>query len=167
VDEPLLVLYNFKQMNYDTGESYWIKEFSMAVQPITLNLPDAIYHRLQHVANALNRPLEEVIFQSIQGNLPPAVDDLPSELRHELLTLQTMTDQALWAITKAELPPLQWSRHQVLLKKKQAGMLNPVEESELTVLRDTVDHFVMRRSYAMALLKWRGHSLAPLLVPTN
>ncbi len=139
----------------------------MAVQPITLNLPDAIYQRLQHVANALNRPLEEVIFQSIEGNLPPAIDDLPSELRHELLTLQTMTDQALWAITKAELPPLQWSRHQVLLKKKQAGMLKAEEEAELTGLRNAVDRFVMRRSYAMALLKWRGHSLAPLLAPTN
>ena len=139
----------------------------MAVQPITLNLPDAIYQRLQHVANALNRPLEEVIFQSIEGNLPPAIDDLPSELRHELLTLQTMTDQALWAITKTELSPLQWSRHQALLKKKQAGTINAEEEVELTSLRNDVDHFVMRRSYAMALLKWRGHSLAPLLAPTN
>ena len=54
-----------------------------------------------------------------------------------------------------------------MLKKKQAGMLKAEEEAELTGLRNAVDRFVMRRSYAMALLKWRGHSLAPLLAPTN
>lgn len=139
----------------------------MTVQAVTVNLPKAIYERLQHVATAVNQPLEEIVFQSIQGNLPPALDDLPQDLRQPLLSLQTMSDQELWSIAKATVNPQQWSRHEDLLQKKQIVSLNTEEELELNGLRTAVDQLVMRRSYAMALLKWRGYSLAPLLTPTN
>lgn len=139
----------------------------MTVQAVTVNLPKAIYERLQHVATAVNRPLEEIIFQSIQGNLPPALDDLPHELRQPLMSLQTMSDQELWSVAKSVVNPRQWSRHEALLQKKQNASLSTEEELELSSLRTTVDQLVLRRSYAMALLKWRGYSLAPLLTPTN
>ena len=139
----------------------------MTIQSVTINLPEVIYERLQHVATSVNRPLEEIVFQSIQGNLPPALEDLPGELRQDLLPLQTMTDQELWTIAKTEIAPTHWVRHQNLLQKKQTMSLKTEEEGELLRLRNAVDQVVMRRSYAMALLKWRGYSLAPLLMPTN
>lgn len=131
----------------------------MAVQTITLELPEDIYQRLQRMAEAIQRPIEEVTFQTIRGNLPPSVDDLPPELRDELAALQNLDDKALWAIVKESLPPDQWRRHEHLLRKNQAGTLTAAEREELARLRAATDRFVFRRSYALALLKWRGYAL--------
>lgn len=132
---------------------------SMTVQTITLDLPQDIYQRLQRMAEATHQPVEEVMFQTIRGNLPPSVDDLPSELRDKLASLHNLSDKALWAIAKESLPPDQWRRHEHLLRKNQAGTLTNAEREELARLRAATDRFVFRRSYALALLKWRGYTL--------
>lgn len=132
---------------------------TVTVQTITLGLPQDIYQRLQRMAQATRQPVEEVMFQTIRGNLPPSLDDLPPEMRDDLAALQNRSDQALWAIARESLPPAQWRRHQHLLRKNQAGTLTGAERTELVRLRTTTDHFVLRRSYVMALLKWRGYTL--------
>jgi len=114
------------------------------------------YQRLQRMAEAIQRPVEEVTFQTIRGNLPPSVDDLPPELRDELAAVQNLDDKALWAIVKESLPPDQWRRHEYLLRKNQEGTLTAAEQEELARLRAATDRFVFRRSYALALLKWGG-----------
>ncbi|MCG2769182.1 MAG: hypothetical protein L6435_12475 [Anaerolineae bacterium] len=131
----------------------------MTVQTIALDLPEDIYERLQRMAEATHQPVEEVMFQTIRGNLPPSVDDLPPELRDELARLQDLSDKALWVIAKEPLPPDQWRRHEHLLGKNQAGTLTNAEREEMARLRVTTDRFVFRRSYALALLKWRGYTL--------
>jgi len=136
----------------------------MTVQTITLDLPKAIYQRLRRMAEATHQPVEEVMFQTIRGNLPPLVDDLPLELRDELASLQNVSDEGLWAVAKESLPPDQWRRHEHLLRKNQAGALTSAEREELTRLRAATDRFVFRRSYALALLKWRGYALP---IPEN
>ena len=133
----------------------------MAVQTVTLHLPETIYQRLQAVAATTRQPLETVIFQTIQGNLPPALDDLPPEMAEELAAWPTMSDAALWRVVRETPPPAQWRRHQALLNRNEAGPLTAGEREELDQLRDNVDRFVVRRSYALALLKWRGHTLPP------
>ena len=77
----------------------------MTVQMITLDLPQDIYRRLQRMAEAIHQPVEEVMFQTIRGNLPPSVDDLPSELRDKLASLHNLSDKALWAVARESLPP--------------------------------------------------------------
>ena len=134
-------------------------EISMPVQTVTLDLPTDIYQRFQRVAQATRQSLEAVMFQTIRGNLPPSVEDLPAGLRDDLASLQSQDDQALWAIAREPLPPAQWRRHQHLLHKNQAGTLTDAEREELAHLRTATDRFVFRRSYALALLKWRGYTL--------
>jgi hypothetical protein len=131
----------------------------MPNQIIPIQLPDAIYHRLQQVAHATNHPIEEVVLQTIRGNLPPSLDDLSPELHGVVADLQHMSDEALWAVTKERLPQPQWRRHQRLLRKGQEGPLSTAEHQELAELRAAADRFVTRRSYALALLKWHGHSI--------
>jgi hypothetical protein len=131
----------------------------MNVQTITLDLPEDIYRQFQYMAETSRQPLETVVFQSIQGNLPPSVEDVPPEWRNELVSLQKLDDQALWQVAQASLPASQWRRHQHLLRKNQAGTLTEAERTELTHLRTAADHFVLRRSYALALLKWRGYTV--------
>ena len=131
----------------------------MTVQTINLQLPDAIYQRLQRMADATNQPIEEVLIQTICGNLPPSLDDLTPEFRGIVADLQHLNDDALWAIAKDALPSGPWRRHQHLLNKLQHDTLTADEQQELADLRTATDRFVLRRSYALALLKWHGHTL--------
>jgi hypothetical protein len=50
-------------------------------------------------------------------------------------------------------------RQQRLLRKGQEGPLATAEHQELAELRAAADRFVTRRSYALALLKWHGHTI--------
>ena len=131
----------------------------MTVQTIQIQLPAEIYQHLQRVADATHQPLEAVVFQTIRGNLPPSLDDLSPDLQHVVVDLQPLSDEVLWVIAKAPLPPQQWRRHQYLLAQAQAGLLSAAEETELAGLRTATDRYVTRRSYALALLKWRGHTI--------
>lgn len=131
----------------------------MTTQVVNIALPEEIYQRLQEAATLTQRPLEDVIFQTIRGNLPPVLADLALEHRGLVADLQRLGDDALWAVGKDALPTLQWRRHQHLLHKGEQGALTPDEEAELAGLREAADRFVTRRSYALALLKWRGHTI--------
>ncbi len=131
----------------------------MPNQIIPIQLPEAIYQRFQQVAHATHHSLEEVVLQTIRGNLPPSLDDLSPELHGVVADLQHMSDEALWSVAKEPLPPHQWRRHQRLLRKGQEGTLAAAEHHELAELRAAVDRFVIRRSYALALLKWHGHTI--------
>jgi len=132
----------------------------MPNQTIPLQLPEAIYQRLQQVAHAMNHSIEEVVLQTIHGNLPPSLDDLSPELHGVVADLQQMSDAALWSVTKESLPPHQWRRHQRLLRKGQESPLSTAEQEELAALRAATDRLVIRRSYALALLKWHGHTIS-------
>jgi hypothetical protein len=128
-------------------------------QVVNIALPEEVYQRLQDAATLTQRPLEDVIFQTIRGNLPPVLADLAPEYRGLVVDLQRLGDDALWTIGKEALPTAQWRRHQHLLHKGEQGTLTPDEETELAGLREATDRFVTRRSYALALLKWRGHTI--------
>jgi hypothetical protein len=131
----------------------------MPNQTIPIQLPEAIYQRLQQVAHATHHSIEEVVLQTIRGNLPPSLDDLSPELRCVVADLQHMSDETLWSVAKEPLPPRHWRRHQRLLRKGQEGTLAAAEHQELAELRAAVDRFVTRRSYALALLKWHGQTM--------
>ena len=99
------------------------------------------------------------MFQTIRGNLPPTVDDLPADQQEDLAAMADLGDEALWAVVRQALPSAQWRRHQHLLRKNEAGTLTSAEREELDRLRLVTDRFVFERSFALALLKWRGHTL--------
>jgi predicted transcriptional regulator len=139
----------------------------MTLHPVTINLPDKVLHRLQQAATTLQRPLEEMIEQTIQANLPPLIEDLPPSLQAEAASLQQADDQSLWHIVQEALPGEQWERHTELLSRQREGVLSKAEERELAQLREAVDRFVLRRSFVLALLKWRGHSLPLAPIKAN
>ncbi|MFZ4656798.1 MAG: hypothetical protein ACOYNY_07300 [Caldilineaceae bacterium] len=132
----------------------------MTTQTVMVTLSEEVYHRFQVSAHVMQQPMEELLSQSIQGNLPPSLEDLPLELQNEIgVSLQRLTSQALWEIVKAPSMPATWQRHQDLLQKNQDETLTAAELAELEQLRIQMDKRVLRRSYALALLKWRGYTL--------
>lgn len=49
----------------------------MATQMINVELPDEIYRRLQDMAAATHQSLDDILVQTLRGNLPLTRDDLP------------------------------------------------------------------------------------------
>jgi succinate dehydrogenase flavin-adding protein (antitoxin of CptAB toxin-antitoxin module) len=134
----------------------------MTLQTITVKLPQAIYRRLEHTAAMTNQSLDNVLLQTIRGNIPPSPEDAPDEIRDELAALLSLNDGDLWAVAQSSIDPEQWQRHQHLLQKNAAGNLSEREQHELERLRAETDRHVFRRSFALAVLKWRGHTLPSL-----
>lgn len=55
-----------------------------------------------------------------------------------------------------------------MLSAKETNMaLSGPEQRELVDLRGRVDRFVLRRSFVLALLKWRGHTLPSIPARLN
>lgn len=53
-------------------------------------------------------------------------------------------------------------RHLVLLEKNRTGSMTPEERQELADLRVEADRLMVRKAYAWAILRWRGHRGPPV-----
>lgn len=134
----------------------------MTTQSVTLQLSEPVFRYLQQVATATKRPLEQVVRQSVEGNLPPAVDSMPGDMQDELLALQALPVEQLRHVVASQVPVHQQARHLELLDKNSEGALTPEEQGELATLRFSADRLMLRKAYAWAVLRWRGHAVPPL-----
>jgi hypothetical protein len=96
------------------------------------------------------------------GNLPPSLDDVPVDLREELRALQTLDDDALWAVARSKLDSAQKARLETLLARNSADALTEAEQEELARLGDETDQLNLLKAQAYALLRWRGFPLPSL-----
>lgn len=128
----------------------------MTTTTVTLQLPEPVFEYLSQMAVATKRPLEQVVQQSVEGNLPPSVATAPSDLRSELLSMQAMTVEQLREIASQQIPPADQARHLALLEKNVAGDLSTPEQEELERLRLAADRLMLRKAYAWSVLRWRG-----------
>ncbi len=140
----------------------------MTTQAVTLQLPEPIFRYFQQLALATQRPLEQLLRQSVEGNLPPPVDTMPAEMRDELLALQALPVEELTHIAAGQVAPPQQARHLELLQKNGLGVITPAEQDELAVLRLAADRLMLRKAYAWAVLRWRGCPIPSLAeLPLN
>lgn len=131
----------------------------MTVESLTITLPETIVKRLQQAAQSMQVSVGDVLSQTIQGNLPPALADLPDDMQKQSILLQTADNTTLWRIARDSLPAAQQELLEDLLERNREEVLSAKEAEELAHLREITDRLVLRRSYALALLKWRGHSV--------
>ena len=111
--------------------------------------------------------VSDVLTQTIQGNLPPALADLPDDMRKESILLQNADNATLWHIARESLPATQQELLEDLLERNREEVLSAKETEELNHLREIADRLVLRHSYALALLKWRGHTITAESYPDN
>ncbi len=142
-----------------TNDSVAPTGYEMAIRELTVQLSAQIYKHFEHIARESNQPVEAIVLTSITGNLPPSVDDVPAELREDLLTLQTLDDDALWAVARSKLSSVQQTRLEALLARNSAGLLTEAERKELARLGKETDRLTLRKAHAYALLRWRGFPL--------
>lgn len=134
----------------------------MATQRVTVELSDPVFQQLVRIAEATSQPIEVLAAQSIASNLPPSADNAPPEMQAELLRIQTLSIDELLKIAHAKVEPEQQARHTALLEKNQTDEISPEERQELSELRSSVDRLMLRKAYAWAVLRWRGHRIPSL-----
>ena len=134
----------------------------MPTQSVTLQLPEPVFRYLQQIATATKRPLEQVVRQSVEGNLPPSVASMPADMRDELLALQALPVEQLRRTTEDQMTPADQARHIELLERNSSGTITPVEQNELAALRLSADRLMLRKAFAWSVLRWRGQ-VTPLL----
>jgi hypothetical protein len=76
--------------------------------------------------------------------------------------MQTLSVDELLVIAQTQANAIQHENHVQLLEKNQAGVLPPEDQKELTNLRQTADRLMLRKAYAWAILRWKGHRIPPL-----
>lgn len=104
---------------------------------ITLELSTTDYNLLKEVADACKWPIEEVVIQCVKGGMPPSLSKVPNAFHDELLALNGLSDRDLMKVVDGKWPA---SKGKGELYKK-------------------ADFMALRRTYALSLLRWRGHPI--------
>ncbi len=128
------------------------------MQTVSVSLPEKIYHRLQYAAQIAGKPLHEVAARSIAESLPPLMDSIPARYREEISALEKLDDKELWVISRSRVEEQSQRRYLRLLKKNRgpAG-LREQEQLAPAELRSVADRVMLRKAFALLVLKLRGH----------
>ena len=133
----------------------------MTVQTITLNLPESVYHRAKQAANALKRPLEDVIMDALASTLP-SLDDVPVDMVGELAALAHLSDEALQGLANNVMPEDRQTLLHDRLDEQGRGELDASGQRELATLMAEYGRHMLRRAKAVALLIARGRPVPAL-----
>src|SRR5262249_23609977 len=128
-------------------------------QRITVKLPEDIYDRLRQSALITDRPVEELVVQSVKAGMPPSVDQLPAEDRDGCLALERLSDNQLRTVAESKMPAGRQRRYSALLRKNQDGTLTGRERQQLSRLGAEARRMTLHKAYAYALLRWRGRRI--------
>lgn len=138
----------------------------MSEATVAIHMPEPLYQRLQRLAALTQRPLESLVLQALDANIPPLLEEMPEHIRADLAALETLDDVALRQVAHGSWSAEQSARYSVLLAKERAGTLTSAEQETLEELYHEANSQMLRKAYANALLKWRGHQL-PTLAQLN
>ncbi len=133
----------------------------MATRAITVQLPEVLYTRLQQASQATHQPLHDILLRAVEIGSPPRWDDAPATFQADLAALDRMDDEALWRIARAKEQDVDMERYQQLLDKNANGTLSSEERAKLDELHTASDRFMLCKAQAVALLRWRGHTVPP------
>lgn len=133
----------------------------MANQMI-LNLPDDLFERLKHLAENDHRSVEEEALNMLAASIPED-DALPPELRQLLDSMQGLDDESLWHAARNDLARKASVEIRRLQTRRKRQGLTVDGQQRLGHLLRQYDRGILIRSQALALLKQRGHDIAPLL----
>jgi biopolymer transport protein ExbD len=131
----------------------------MAVQTVTLTLPETLYERARETAKAVGRSLDQVLVQSVALSLPHLEADLPPEIRSELLNLSLSSDDTLWTVAHSTMDENQQRRLEALADAQKRRTLRAEEQAELTDLLEAANRTMLRKAEAYRLLARRGYEV--------
>jgi hypothetical protein len=128
-------------------------------QPVlNLKLPEEVYERVCRAAKGMNQLVEQALVTIVRA-ATPSLERVPAECRTELEGLEDLGDEPLGAIARSRPAPARQRRLGRLLEKNRRGELTDRERRALGELRSKGNRLMLRRSYAVLLLKYRGHRI--------
>lgn len=123
---------------------------------LTINLPDEIYHQIQHLAQLSNRQISEVLADTIKLSLP--LLNLQTRFQEPISTL---SNEQVLALTELQMEAEQDRQLSNLLDQQQAGTLTEIEQVELQALMQVYQAGLLRKATALSEAVKRG-LIAPL-----
>ena len=130
-----------------------------AARTITLDIPEALYERVQHAASSLHRRVEEVVLEVVATALPQ-LDGLPRDLVDEVGSLAFLNDRALFKVARSVVPPELSAEMTALLERKGRGAISAPEQIRLDELVHLHEALALRRAQAAVLLQRRGYDMS-------
>jgi len=115
-----------------------------------LTVPENIAERAREIASSMAQCAEQVLINYLNTFL------LPSDVQGELDALHYLLDDALWTITREQMPADIQARAQVLMSKNSHGSINDEEHHELEALVERGDRLMLRKAEAGSVLRQRG-----------
>lgn len=129
----------------------------MSVQPVTLNLPSALYQRFKHRATNNRRTIEAELLDVVT-TAPPT----HNELETELALLALLDDNILWNAARSRMPSKKAQQMEELHFKRGYQGLNEAESKTLSSLVQQYERYMLIRAKAAVLLKRRGQDISEL-----
>jgi RNA:NAD 2'-phosphotransferase (TPT1/KptA family) len=122
---------------------------------ITLSLPEQTMAQARRAAEALNKPVEEVLSDMVTAVLP-VVQDAPEDVQLELTRMTWLDNQALWQIARRAISQDEQEELHRLAERQAAGRLSSTEWERLEHLRHEYGRVTLRKARAYALLSLRA-----------
>ena len=133
----------------------------MENRTVSVTLSEPMYERVRASADALDRPIEEVLSQFIATAYPVLEDDLPLEMRTEFAGWLLFSDDQLWGLAKSRFDEAKQIDLEKLLEQQRHSSLNAVEQKRLNQLVKESQELVLYKAEAQRLLAQRGISVYP------
>ncbi|MDZ7288981.1 MAG: hypothetical protein ONB44_01225 [candidate division KSB1 bacterium] len=130
----------------------------MAVNSVTLHLPEISYKRAQRAAMLLNRSIEELL-ESMLNSALPALEDTSTNLEAEMAQLPTLSDADLWRVARSQMRAEDVSLLHELLDAQAERQLSNEEAHQLENLYQQAGRLTVLKSQAYALLHQRGYAV--------
>lgn len=127
-----------------------------AAETLTVHLPAAAMERLRRVSQIARRPIDTLVADTLEANLPPLLESVPAIHHAQLAALESLSSTELRTHLLAQLDSDTIDRYDLLLERNSAGVLDLQENVELDELREKADLLMYRKAYAALILKWRG-----------
>jgi len=131
----------------------------MTVVPVTVNLSELSYRRVQRAAERTQRSVEQLLGDAVTA-LIPEINDAPPNLKTALAQMAFLTDAALWQMARTTLSAEQQRRLADLHDQQQRTQLSPVEREEEQALVRLYRETQFVRAQAIVLLQQRGYDVS-------
>lgn len=106
---------------------------------VEVEIEEEVFAELQQMAKASTWTMNDVLAQTIKSGLPPSLAKVPAAFHDDLLKLNGLGDKDLMKVADGDWPvPKMDERH------------------------EKADFLTLRRTYAMSVLRWRGHPVPNL-----
>ena len=130
----------------------------MTVASVTVQIPQPLYHRLERAAVRLQKPVEDLLAETLQAVLPPA-DEISPSIQAEIATLDDLDDAELRDVAESEMALRDQQALDRLLDLQSMRPLTDDEAARLEGLRADYGRILLRKARAFALLAERGQPL--------